>query len=201
MGDEVLMVIEGIVLAAGLSERAGTFKMTLKIGESTVIEKCIQGMYDLCSRLVVVGGYRMEKLVDVLDKYPKVDLVFNKDYRDGMFSSVKEGFRHVREDRFFITPGDYPMIAKSVYEAMIKLDGDIIVPVCGGKTGHPVLFKYGLAKELLQDTSYVSLREFIGKRHPVYVDVKDPGILMDIDTMKDYLRIADIFRRSGIGEQ
>jgi len=51
------MTIDGIVLAAGLSSRMGKYKMSLKMGNKTVIESCIESMYDLCSTIIVVGGY------------------------------------------------------------------------------------------------------------------------------------------------
>jgi molybdenum cofactor cytidylyltransferase len=36
--------------------------MTLQIGGKTVIERCIEGMYDICSKVVVVGGYKIKNL-------------------------------------------------------------------------------------------------------------------------------------------
>lgn len=97
------MKIEGIVLAAGLSKRAGTYKMELKFGEKTLIEKSIEGMYDVCSRIIVVAGYRIERVISILNKYEKVEVVFNKDYEKGMFSSIKEGMKHVKEEKFFFS--------------------------------------------------------------------------------------------------
>lgn len=195
MDDEGFMVIEGVVFAAGLSQRAGTYKMTLKIGETTVIEKCIEGMYDLCSRIIVVGGYKAWNLVRVLDIYPKVEIVLNRDYADGMFSSVKVGFRHVRGECFFFIPGDYPMISRKVYEKMVNVDGDLVIPVYNGEKGHPVLLKGYLASELLEDTTCTNLRELISKQGFVSVEVQEPGVLMDIDTIDDYRRIASLFPR------
>jgi molybdenum cofactor cytidylyltransferase len=186
------MEIEGIVLAAGFSSRAGTYKMTLKIGEATVIEKCIEGMYDLCSRIIVVGGFKVENIFRVLGKYPKVEIVLNKNYEDGMFSSLKEGFRHVRGEAFFFTPGDYPLIGKKVYEKMAGIEGDIIIPVFKGIKGHPVLMKGFLAGELLQDSGCTSLRAFIDKKGFKAVEVQEPGILEDIDTIDDYDRLVGL---------
>lgn len=189
------MDIEGVVLAAGLSSRAGCFKMTLELGSSTVIEKCIEGMYDLCSRIIVVGGYRIDELSRVLYKYQKVRLVVNSHYEAGMFSSVKEGFRHVQGDRFFFIPGDYPMVSKRVYDTMASTEGDIIVPVYHGKNGHPILMKGQLAGELVENKDISNLREFIAKKGYVQVDVPEPGILMDIDTMDDYKKMALFYPR------
>ena len=189
MGD-VMMSIEGVIVAAGLSQRTGTYKMTLKIDDTTVIEKCLEGMYDLCSWIIVVGGYKFENLIPVLDQYEKVELVLNANYKDGMFSSVKEGLRQVRGERFFFIPGDYPVVSKQVYETMANVEGDIIIPAYHGENGHPVLINGYLANELVEDTICTSLREFINARGFTLVNVQNPGILQDIDTMDDYEKIV-----------
>jgi molybdenum cofactor cytidylyltransferase len=180
------MNVEGVILAAGLSSRTGIYKMTLEIEGKTIIERCVESMYDFCSRVIVVGGYRIEKLIPVLCRYHKVEIVYNKNYEQGMFSSVKEGFKSVREERFFYTPGDYPIIGKEVYEKMLKFDGDIIIPVYNGIKGHPLLMKSCIAKEFIYSDKYSNLREAVSSKETNLVDVNDPDILKDIDTMDDY---------------
>ena len=78
----------GVILAAGFSSRAETFKMTLKFGENTVIENTIIKMSKYCSKIIVVGGYKIERLNFLSDKYDFVELIFNENYKDGMYSSV-----------------------------------------------------------------------------------------------------------------
>ncbi len=95
------MKIQGIILAGGFSRRAGTNKLTLNIGKETVIDKCVCGMYHLCSEIIVVGGYRIEEIKDILDKYSKVKLIYNSNYINGMFSSVKKGLSYITSEKFF----------------------------------------------------------------------------------------------------
>ncbi|MEW9096437.1 MAG: nucleotidyltransferase family protein [Clostridiaceae bacterium] len=192
------MKIEGIILAAGLSTRAGTNKLVLNIYGKTVIERCIYGMYDLCSKIIVVGGYRVEEIKDILDKYPKVELVYNPDYLEGMFSSVKKGLSYIKEERFFLIPGDYPVINKKIYEKMLNVDRDIVIPVYNGKKGHPLLMKSYLIKELLEDIHYETLRDFINEKGFASIDVEERGILMDIDTMEDYKRARLYFASTSV---
>jgi molybdenum cofactor cytidylyltransferase len=109
-------VIDGIILAAGLSKRAKSFKITLDLGGKTLIENCIEGMYNSCSRIIVIGGYKIENIIPIINKYPKAELVFNENFQDGMYSSVKKGLMQIKAERFFLTPGDYPVVNRSVYE-------------------------------------------------------------------------------------
>lgn len=183
-----LVGIEGIILAAGFSKRAKAYKMTLDIGGKTLLENCIEGMYSVCSRIIVVGGYRFEHILPIIDKYPKAELVLNENYRDGMYSSVKKGMEYIKRESFFLTPGDYPAIHTDVYERMLDTDGEIIIPTFNGEKGHPVLMKSYLIKEICQNSAFTNLREFIDFKSFETVEVQDRGILIDVDTMEDYLK-------------
>lgn len=175
--------------------------MTLSIGGKTLIENCIEGMYNVCSRIIVVGGYKFENILPIIDKYPKTELVLNENYRDGMYSSVKKGLEYIKGERFFLTPGDYPAIHADVYKTMLDREGEIVIPIYKGEKGHPVLMKSHLAKEICQNSTYLSLREFIGAKGFETVEVKDKGILMDVDTMEDYLKVCQYIsldQKSGV---
>ncbi|WMJ79758.1 nucleotidyltransferase family protein [Clostridium sp. MB40-C1] len=186
------MAVEGIILAAGLSSRAKTYKMTLEIENKTVIERAIDNMLSVCSKVIVVGGYKIEKLEPIMQKYENVDLVFNENFMDGMFSSVKKGFACIKEEKFFFTPGDYPLIDEKVYKSLLNENGEIIIPTYNGRKGHPILMKNYLIKEVLEENKYSNLREFIGSKNPVLLPVHNQGILLDIDTINDYNHILEI---------
>lgn len=190
------MNINGIVLAAGLSSRIGKYKMSLKLGNKTVIESCIESMYDLCSNIIVVGGYNYNIIWQILKPYKKVKIVLNPCYMEGMFSSVKLALKDVTAERFFLIPGDYPVIKKETYEKMIKCKEDIVIPIYGGQKGHPVLINSSLIDNILNDTNYKSLRDFIKYYGFTTFETKDEGILMDIDTMEDYKKVLSYYKAS-----
>jgi molybdenum cofactor cytidylyltransferase len=52
--------MEAIVLAAGYSSRANAFKMTLPLGQMTVLEQTISKFEGLCSRVIIVAGFQAE---------------------------------------------------------------------------------------------------------------------------------------------
>lgn len=180
------MKIDGIIVAAGLSTRAGTHKMVLDVDGKTVIERCIESMISDCERVIVVGGYMVENIRDIVEKYSKVKLVYNGNYRDGMFSSVKEGLSHIEGDRFFLTPGDYPLIRRDTYREMKAECGDIVIPKFEGRKGHPILIDSRFIEDIIWNFEYKSLRDFVSRVGFKTVDVDDKGILLDIDTMEDY---------------
>jgi len=178
--------VEGVVLAAGLSSRSGQYKMTLPLDDKTVIEKSIEGMYGLVSRIIVVVGWKAEQVQSLLAAYPKVECVLNQDFRAGMFSSVKVGVAQVRAPRFFLLPGDHPLIGPGVYTQMLAVTGDIVIPTFGGRRGHPVLFSRRLIPGILRYPSNGALRDYIHSQEHMEVEVGQEGILTDIDTLEDY---------------
>lgn len=190
------MAVEGIVLAAGLSSRMGKNKMTLKIENKTVLERCIDSMYDLCSKIIVVSGYNYNIISEICRPYSKVKTLLNPQYMDGMFSSVKLALMEVTEDRFFLIPGDYPAVKKETYKKMLTAKGDIVVAAHQGKTGHPVLIESNLIAEILKDGPYSSLRDFINVMGFITTEVDDEGILMDIDTLDDYEEVLAYCQKS-----
>ncbi len=186
------MELEAVILAAGFSSRAGTFKMELDFGGKGILERCIEGFYDICTQIYVVGGYQYEKVQRITQRYSKVQMVYNSQYIKGMFSSVKEGVRQVKAERFFFTPGDYPLINQAVCMKMLEESGEIIIPAFNGKKGHPVLMSGKLAKEIFQEAEDSNLKNFINRRGFTLVEVNDKGILMDVDTMDDYYKLLGL---------
>lgn len=184
------MKVDGIVLAAGLSSRCEKYKLALGIEGKTVIEKCIEPMYDICSSIIVVGGYNYNIISRILEPYNKVKIVLNKNYTEGMFSSVKEGLKYLNEERFFLIPGDYPLIKKDTYIKMLSINKDIVVPVYKNIKGHPVLIKSCFINCILSG-HYASLREVILEHGFSHLSVDDEGILLDIDTEEDYINIIN----------
>lgn len=186
--DGIAMTVEGVIAAAGLSSRMGVHKLLLDLGGKTLIERCLLAMYEQCERIIVVGGYGLNAIEKVMGKYSRVEVVFNPDYQQGMFSSVKEGFKHLSTTRFFFTPADYPMIKKSTYSNLLAVKGDIVVPSYNGLTGHPVLMQTALIKDMFSE-DYSNLRHFIIAKSSINIELNDPGVLIDVDTMEDYLKV------------
>jgi molybdenum cofactor cytidylyltransferase len=180
------MRVEGLILAAGLSSRAPGFKMTLPLNEHTILDNAIRGMLPFCERIVVVGGHRHDELKPICNKYTKVELVLNAKYKEGMFSSVKCGMAALTCERFFMMPGDYPLIRPETYALLLEQKGDVVIPSFNGRAGHPILIDGKCIDLCAGSSEFSDMRGFIKTREVTYVDVDDQGVLLDIDTPEDY---------------
>ena len=120
--------LEGIILAAGLSTRAGQYKMAMRLGDKTLIEHSVASMSPVVERVIVVGGHRIELLRQILAGYPQVEVVHNTAFREGMFSSVQAGLSQVRAERVFLLPGDCPVVSTATYRRLLEVPGEVVIP-------------------------------------------------------------------------
>ncbi|MBN2279201.1 MAG: nucleotidyltransferase family protein [Candidatus Marinimicrobia bacterium] len=188
------MTVDGILLAAGFSERAPNFKPALDLCGKPLLVRTIESLIDLCEKIIVVGGHNFVKLSEVVREIPKVMLVKNQNFEAGMFSSVKCGIRHVSARRFFLLPGDQPVVMQKTLELMLANIDNIVIPRYFNKKGHPVLFNSALIPEILTYPNTEILRNYIHSKVVKIIDVDDPGIGMDVDTPEDYQRVLNYYK-------
>ncbi len=190
------MSVDGILLAAGFSERAPDFKPALNIFGKPLLVRTIENMRHVCGKIIIVGGHNFSKLSKVVGEIPEVILIRNEKYELGMFSSVRFGIQQVTAERFFLLPGDQPVVAPGTFELMLQYDDDIIIPRYKGKKGHPVLFNSKLICEILQYPDTEILRNYIHSKPVKIIDVDDPGIGMDVDTPADYQQVLKYYEEN-----
>ncbi len=189
------MSVDGVILAAGYSSRAGDFKPGLDLYGKTILQRTIESMSELCEHLIVVGGHQFEIIRNMVSNMPKVKVVKNEHVELGMFFSVKTGIAIVEADRFFIVPGDQPAVRAETYKTLIGYNVDIAIPRYHGKKGHPVLFNSTLIPEILSWDDSEILRNYIhSKDNVAIIDVDDPGIGLDVDTTEDYRKIKEYYK-------
>lgn len=189
------MIVDAVILAAGYSSRVGDFKPALDLYGKSILQRCIESMSELCETIIVVGGHQHEIICDLVKDIPKVKAVKNEHFELGMFSSVRRGIKEVTSERFFIIPGDQPVVKTDTFKLLLESKGDIVIPRYKGKKGHPVLFDSKLADEILSWDNTEILRNYIhSKEQVIIVDVEDPGIGLDVDTAEDYINIKRYYK-------
>ncbi len=181
---------DGIILAGGYSSRMKKNKMTLLYDGIPIICNVIESLKDYCNNIIIVTGHYHDEIVNVVSKYEQVIVKRNVNYDQGMFSSVVTGVKEVDND-FFLIPGDYPLIQKETFEKLLKADGVIRVPTFNKRKGHPIFIEKELIKPLLNEPQDSNLKVFRDKYRVNYIDTQDEGVLIDVDTMTDYLMIKE----------
>ena len=184
--------VDCIVLAAGLSTRAQGWKMILPFGDSTVIESTVKTALSICSRVVLVTGYRAAELTQLFSSCSQVTPVYNPKFQKGMFGSIQVGVRQVTTPRFFIALGDMPLVSPATYKLMMETEiPDACIPQYRGRSGHPVLLSSSLAAPILDSGGSATLRDILHGRAVKRVGVNDRFVLHDIDTPEDYKTLRE----------
>ncbi len=115
-GEAMAEAVDGVLLAAGCSSRAGTFKMTAEVGGKPLLPWGLEAMAAVCGRVIVVAGSAGGKDPPAWSPAaPGSSWCVNEHFAAGMLSSVQAGAARVRAPRFFLLPGDMPLVRAAVY--------------------------------------------------------------------------------------
>lgn len=181
-----------VILAAGSSRRLGFNKLTLKIDSEAVIRRSVIPFIEAgFGSVIVVAGPDLSLIARELDGLP-VTVVPNEDHLSGMSSSVKAAVEWIRgAEAVFFHLGDKPFVRKELLTGMMEAYSaagrNIVVPVCRGEKGHPVLMRTAPYIEEMSDLhGDKGLRDVIEKhKEDVLFIEADEGVLFDIDTADD----------------
>lgn len=207
-----------VVLAAGFSSRMKGWKPGIEIDRIPLIVHALIPLIRSCENIVVVGGYQFEKLERLIrdsgklnkTDQQKLQIIENKKYTAGMFSSVKVGMKETDQslDGIFVVPGDMPFIQGETYRTLItsfqkQMGIDVFVPAAftnssNGekgelKKGHPILIRQRIRPSILQENDDAILRDVLKRKPSSVCTVDDKGIFLDIDTTMDLERSSALF--------
>jgi CTP:molybdopterin cytidylyltransferase MocA len=121
----------------------------------------------------------------------RITIVVNPDPSRGMFSSIQCGLSTLDRGRTsLILPADMPFVRSDTVGAVAGAStrtGAIVVPVHGGRRGHPLALPPALVPPLLAADPSSSLRDVLAAlgQTPHSLVVDDPGVLRDVDVPAD----------------
>jgi molybdenum cofactor cytidylyltransferase len=176
----------------------GRAKLNLPFGSSTVLEHGIASLRDgnVDVVLVVIGSH-LHELVPLAESAGAVSLLLQTPTAD-MRETLQVGLRwlderhHPRaEDSWLLAPGDCPAFAAATVGKLLDIAAAdcsslILVPTVNGRRGHPTLFPWKHAAEILRIPPGSGVDSFVRWQTVREVPVNDPGILCDLDTPADY---------------
>lgn len=188
--------VAGIILAAGSSSRMGSPKQLMRINGRTILDMVVRSALESrLDRVVLVLGHKAEKAAAgfVSKEASRLEVVINREYKDGQSTSLKKGLNLVKNDcsaAMFLL-GDQPFISPEIInrliDAWVDSDKEICVPVHKGRRGAPALFSSSLFPDLLSISGDRGGRDIIKTRPDSRLDVPidDPIILFDLDSKED----------------
>ena len=189
----------GIILSAGESKRMGTPKQLLPWGKTIILQQVIDNAAaSHLEQIILVLGSRAAEIAHKITLSPKTHIVINKDYQEGMSSSVICGIKNAPAgaEAFMLLLGDQPFISPAIINNVLdeyqRGKYGIVIPVYKGKHGHPVIFSAKYRPELLAIADNGA--KAVVNKHPgdiLEIPLDAPEILTDIDTPQDYQKAKD----------
>jgi molybdenum cofactor cytidylyltransferase len=190
--------VAGVVLAAGRATRMAGSKVVRPVEGVPMVARVVAAV--LGSRLdetVVVVGHEAEQVTAILRDQP-VRIVDNPRYAQGLSTSVRAGLRALGprcEGAMFLL-ADQPFVTSALIDRLLDAFTSsrkaIVRPRACGRPANPVLFSAALFAELARETGDRGGRQVI-RRHEddvCLVEVDDPRLCLDIDSLDDYARIG-----------
>lgn len=191
--------VTALLVAAGLSGRMNSFKPLLEINGKSFLQLITEKLLIICDEVIIVTGFKHNEIVDELKRKNLIDnkckIVYNENYKNGMFSSLKSGLGYIDSKWILYHFIDQPTLSDKFYTefvSQISNSHDWIQPVNKGRKGHPLLFNNFVANLIKSINDSSTLRDISQNpdiRKLIWeCDYKE--ILVDIDHPEDYKKLS-----------
>lgn len=180
-----------VIVAAGMSTRMKGFKPMLNIGNISIAQRVIATLQQAgVEHIVMVTGFNSDMLEKHLVNHNVVFLRNERYETTHMFDSACIGLRYMADqcDRVIFTPVDIPLFTAATVRALLASDAKLACPVCGGKSGHPIMIDSTLIPGILSDSGETGLQGALKRCGEPFAEilVNDRGVLYDADAPEDY---------------
>ena len=185
--------VPAVILAAGGSTRMGSSKALVVIDGrpalARVVAACREGG---CAPVLVVVGADAGA-VGGAARAAGATVVENGAWARGRSTSVKAALPHLPAGArgMLLFPVDHPLVEAEVVRALLAAPAaEVVVPVHGGKRGHPILLASRLFPEIAALGDDEPLRAVVHRegRTVVEVPVETDSVLRNLDRPEDLPR-------------
>jgi len=184
-----------IILAAGSSSRFGNTKQLLHFKGKTLLQHTMEEAAEAGAEpVVVVTGANADEISKEI-KNEKVEIVFNKNWEQGMASGIVMGLKNAiilnkELENIIITVCDQPFVSSSLFQQLFQKQNEsakhIVASAYADTIGTPALFTIKYFVALMGLTGDQGAKGLLKKHSKDLATVDFPDGYIDIDTQEDY---------------
>jgi len=189
-------VIKAILLAAGQSKRLkGENKLVKIYKKKHLINHTLNALHkSKINKVIIVLGYQYKKIKKIIKNNKKNIFVINKNYKNGIASSIKTGLKKIskKDKGFIIVQSDMPFIKISdinkLYQSIYKKNYLVHALKFNNKVGNPVGFKISILNKFKKIKGNFGAKFMVKrlKKNTNFIKVSSEKIFRDFDYKKDF---------------
>lgn len=139
----------------------------------------------------MLNGYSYQKMLPHTPDLPGEVLLVENNYPDwGRFYSLKLAVDQIKPiDYIYVGNIDNPFVDAQLLDLLYHsaAQADYLMPEYKGRGGHPFLISQKIAEDIKTCTTYdYHLKEFLSSYSSLRVEVSNPLVLANINTIDDY---------------
>ena len=186
----MMAIDRAVLLAAGASTRLGEPKPLVDVDGQTLIEVVVNLLTEAGLEVTVVT--RAELVEGIRLRLPDAHIVVNPEPEVGRTGSIQCGLAALGGGPVLIVPVDMPGFSASTL-ALLTESEETACPISKGRGGHPVAISAADAQVIQDAAPDTPLRDLIEPRR---IEVDDPDLHLNIDTISDVERLRALRRDS-----
>ena len=189
-------MIKGILLAAGQSKRLKNENKLIKIfkNKPLIHHALISAKNSKISKIIIVLGCQYKDVKKKIKKNKKITLVNNKNYKDGISSSIKAGLNKIskKDKGFIILQSDMPFVKTTdinkIYNSIIRKKYLVHALKYKNRIGNPIGFDISFLNKIKKIKGNIGAKYIVKrlKNSTNYIKVSSEKVFKDFDKASDF---------------
>ena len=189
-------MIKGILLAAGQSKRLKNENKLIKIFKSKpLINHALNSVKNSkIKKIIIILGYQFKDVKTKIKKNKKIIFVHNKNYKNGMSSSIKSGLKKIskKDKGFIILQSDMPFVKTSdinkIYNSLIRKKYLVHALKYKNRIGNPIGFDISILNKFKKIKGNIGAKYMVKrlKNSTNFIKVSSEKVFKDFDRASDF---------------
>ena len=189
-------MIKAILLAAGKSKRLKSENKLIKIyNKKPLINHGVKSLIkSKVNKIIIVLGFESKKLKKIIKKNRKISFTFNKYYKKGMSSSIKQGLKKIskKDKGFIIVQSDMPFITTSninkICNSITTKKYLIHILSYKNQIGNPIGFDISILDKFKKIKGNIGAKYMVKKlkNRANFITVSSKKFFKDLDKLSDF---------------